>query len=212
MTLVLVDLDGTLLDRKGSEVSFALALLGRGILGPRQIVAYLGFYLRWTWRFGCAVAKKNKAYLSGLCYEDVARLGAQFAHQHLLPQVRPTLLGKLESHRRLGYHRVLLTGSPDFLARPLAEILGIEHVRATRCAQRDGCFTAEPPLIHPFGVEKLRVAQEVAKKLNADLSDCIAYADSWDDLPLLLSVSHPVAVVPNAVLQRLSRRRGWGVF
>jgi HAD superfamily hydrolase (TIGR01490 family) len=211
MTLVLIDLDGTLLTRKGSEVAFALHLLRRGMLGPRQIAAYLGFYLRWTWHYGITVTQKNKAYLCGLRQDEVEAMATEFARRRLRHLVRPALYERLQTHQLSGHTLVLLTGSLDCIARPLAELLGIGHVRATRCAMRNGRFTAAPPLIHPSGIEKLHIARTIATELNSSLSDCIAYADSQDDLPLLLSVGEPVAVNPDSVLLCMAIRKGWAI-
>ena len=38
------------------------------------------------------------------------------------------------------------------------------------------------------------------------------YSDSANDLPLLEAVGHPVAVDPDAVLERHARERGWPVL
>ena len=43
------------------------------------------------------------------------------------------------------------------------------------------------------------------------MSECVAYADSSSDLPLLEAVGHPVAVNPDAKLAATARKRGWHV-
>ena len=212
MTIVFIDLDGTLLTRKGSEVYFALYLLRHGILGPKQIASYFRFFLRWFPYFGGSVLKKNKAYLTGLVESDIIAIAERFAKGQLKHHIRVSLFKELESHRRRGDHLVLLTGSLDILATPLAEIFNIPEVYATRCQTREGRFTDRPPSSHPSGEEKRRIADQVAKNHRSRLSNCIAYADSMDDLPLLSAVSRPVSVDPGSGLRRIARSKNWEIL
>lgn len=43
----------------------------------------------------------------------------------------------------------------------------------------------------------------------ADFPEAWFYGDSINDLPLLLRVTHPVAVDPDINLERIARQRGW---
>ena len=208
-----VDVDGTLLaGRRSSEAGFMLHLLRRGCLGPRQGAAALGFLLRHLPAYGRHVGKKDKAYLTGLEVERVQALAAAYAERELAPRLRPALLARLALHRAAGTAVLLLTGTPDFLAEPLARRVGAEGCIATRCAARDGRFLARPPLRHPFGEEKLRLAEAWCRARGLDLARCAAYGDSRYDLPLLEAVGEPVAVAPDPVLAREARRRGWTVL
>jgi len=212
MTLVLIDLDGTLIVRRNSEVVFGLELLRRGVLDKGQIKAYLSFYVKWTHRFGFTVAKKNKAYLCGLDQKAVMVLAERYVYNRLQKLVRSQFIERIDAHRRACHEMVLLTGTLDCIAQPLAQFLGIAHVQATRCATSNGQFTAAPPLSHPYGKEKLRIAHSLAAYFNTSLSDCIAYADSNADLPLLRAVSHPVAVAPDRRLARVAKQNGWEII
>ena len=209
MSLVLVDLDGTLLPGASSERRFIARLLARRRLGPTQIVCALWFLLRHWPADGRWTFKKNKAYLAGLPVAEVAALAETFVRADIEPRLRGTLLRRLERHRRTGDVVALLSGAPDFIVAPLAERLEIAVWRATRCAQRDGRFLAEPPFRHPFAEEKLRFAREICAALNIGLADCTAYADSAHDLPLLRRVGRPVAVHPDRRLASVARRQGW---
>ena len=212
MTIAFIDLDGTLLNRKGSEMYFALYLLHRGVLNLKQIACYFRFFFRWFHYFGSSVTKKNKAYLTGLVESDIIAIAEEFASNHLKNYVDTNLFKRLETHRRQGHHLVLLTGSLDFLANPLAKCLNIQEVHATKCSVLNGLFTDSPPTIHPAGIEKRLIADQVAKKHKIFLSNCIAYADSIDDLPLLLSVSKPIAVNPDEELRRMALMKHWEIL
>ena len=45
-----------------------------------------------------------------------------------------------------------------------------------------------------------------------DATDCYAYSDSSNDLPLLTAVGTPVAVNPDPALERHARSEGWRVL
>jgi phosphoserine phosphatase len=44
------------------------------------------------------------------------------------------------------------------------------------------------------------------------LQDCIAYADTARDLPLLSRVRQPVAVTPDRTLRHIARERDWEIL
>jgi HAD superfamily hydrolase (TIGR01490 family) len=212
MALVLVDLDGTLLPGASSERRFIARLLALRRLGPAQIVCALSFLLRRWPAYGRWTIKKNKAYLAGLPVAEVAVLAEAFVRQDIEPRLCRKLLRRLDRHRRMGDAVALLSGAPDFIVAPLAERLDIAVWRATRCAQRDGRFLAEPPFRHPFAEAKLRYAREICAALEVGLGACTAYADSAHDLPLLRRVGRPIAVRPDRHLARVARRQGWEVL
>jgi hypothetical protein len=62
MTLAIFDIDGTLVEGS-TERRFWRYLLKRGHQGPRQVLAYLLFWLRYLPVYGRLTRKKNKAYL-----------------------------------------------------------------------------------------------------------------------------------------------------
>lgn len=207
MKLVLFDVDGTLIGGLSTELSFIVYLCRRGRLGPRQLWAWLAFMVRWLPRYGRAIGKKNKAYLVGLDTTEVAELARVFVSRVLPGKMCQETLDRLRAHRQAGDHVVLLTGAPDFLAAPLADMWGANDHRAARYASHRGRFVAAPPLVHPYGSEKLRIAQELCALHGTDLQQVVAYADHPTDVRLLEAVGQPVAV--GRVLRAIASRRGW---
>ena len=51
-----------------------------------------------------------------------------------------------------------------------------------------------------------------AAQEGIDLSESWAYSDSASDLPMLRAVGHPVAVNPDAELEKVARREGWEIL
>jgi phosphoserine phosphatase len=66
----------------------------------------------------------------------------------------------------------------------------------------------------PEKVTKLKEFLQAKEKagINFDLNDSYAYADDFNDLPLLSLVGHPVAVNPDPKLYKLAVKRGWEII
>ena len=212
MALVFFDLDGTLLKGLSAEKRFFLFLLRGGTLRLRQLTASLIFILRWSRPLGGAVWGKNKAYLTGLKLSKIQPLAAEFTARAVRLHLRPAVKRRLENHLAQGDTVILLTGTPDFIARPIAGQLGVTHIAATVCAARDGHFISAPPNIHPVGPLKYQIAARICRDFNTTLAECVAYADSSSDIDLLASVFRPVAVHPDSKLRQVARRRGWEII
>jgi HAD superfamily hydrolase (TIGR01490 family) len=209
MACVLVDVDGTLLGGPSTELRFLLYLLARRRVGWRQMRASAAFPIRWCSRFGKHVFKKNKAYLAGLRVPDVAADAEAFVAAVVRPRLRDEILDLIAAHVARGERVVLLTGTPDFIAEPLARLLGAHGVCATQCARQDGVYTAEPPLLQPFGETKVFLAREICREAGSPLAEAIAYADSIHDLPLMLQVGRAVASWPDAALRAIAEKGNW---
>ena len=209
--LVFVDLDGTLL-AGASEPRFIGHLLATRRIGPGACLRALSFALRHGARFGRHVWKKNKAYLAGFTTADLERWGRDFATERLIPSLRPQICARLASHRAAGDRIVLMTGTPDFLAAPIAASIGAASWIATTCAREGERYLAAPPPRHPFAAEKLALASEAASRLGVAIGDCVAYADTAADIDLLAAVGTPVAVNPDRGLARHARRHGWEII
>lgn len=212
MALVLFDLDGTLVDKPSVERRFIARLIKDGRLGLPQLGAALWFAASQAPRYGRHAWKKDKAYLTGLPVDAVEAWAAEFVQEHIARHVRPALRARLELHRRADDTLALLTGTPDFLARPIAALLGIEHCCAAVCASREGRFTRDPPPVHPFAEAKLELARALCNRLGFSLHQCVAYADSAHDLPLLREVGRPVAVYPERPLGLAAHQLGWEIL
>jgi HAD superfamily hydrolase (TIGR01490 family) len=208
MTLAIFDIDGTLVEGS-TERRFWRYLLKRGHQGPRQVVAYLWFWLRYLPAYGRHTSKKNKGYLYKLETARVQGLAAKFVAEEILPQLYGPAVQRLQSHLRRGDTVVLLSGTLEPIARALANALSVQHVRATVCRQRDGRYGAGPPAVHPFGAAKLELAKQFAAEIGANLSEASAYGDSQHDLDLLQAVADPVAVMPDQPLLETARGNRW---
>jgi HAD superfamily hydrolase (TIGR01490 family) len=211
MKLAIFDIDGTLVEGS-TERRFWRYLARHGRQGPRQVLAYCRFWLRFRAVYGAETTKKNKAYLAGLAVAEIESLAARFVTTEILPQLYAPAVARLQQHLRRGDAVVLISGTLEPIARALAATLGVEHVRATVCRQRDGIYLEDPPALHPFAAAKLALATKLAAHLGADLRQSSAYGDSRHDLALLEAVGNPVAVRPDGPLLATARGNRWDII
>jgi phosphoserine phosphatase len=81
-----------------------------------------------------------------------------------------------------------------------------------RSEVKDGVYTgrADGPFTYREG--KAEAIRALAATEGIDLAESYAYSDSESDLPMLRVVGHPVAVNPDAALQRIAREEGWRIM
>lgn len=212
MRLVIVDIDGTLVTGLSTEKRFYLHLLRTGNQGPRQVLAFLGFLIRWGMVYGRNTFKRNKAYLTGLKTEKIRHLAVAWAEAHLEGALFVPCVERIRRYQLEGDEVVLVSGTPDFVADAIAKKLGVDRAIGSRCVERRGRFRLRPPERHPFGHSKIEVAEELRAELGLGWNRVVALGDSIYDLPLLERVGHPIAVRPDERLAAVASSRGWEVI
>ncbi len=95
--------------------------------------------------------------------------------------------------------------------RPIADLLGAQHVVATRMEVVDGRYTGRIEF-YAYGQDKADAVRALAAEQGYDLAASYAYTDSETDLPLLEAVGHPAVVNPDRALRRIATERGWQVL
>ena len=115
-------------------------------------------------------------------------------------------------HRRQGHQPALISAATPYAVKPVAAALGLgDAYLATTLATSGGRFTGQLGEVC-YGPGKLAMAGRYAAQHGLDLSQSYFYSDSHEDLPLLETVGHPVAVNPNRKLARIAAARGWPVM
>lgn len=210
--LAIFDIDGTLVPGSSSEVRFVRYLWSKRVLGPRQLLAYAWFCLRYALRYRQHLMQKNKAYLSGLREDRVQALAVDFVQELLLPVLYAPALKRLQAHKAAGDTVVLLSGTPQFLADALTRALGATVGYGALCCMRNGVYCVAPPQRHPHGATKVEGAQALADAAGLALSDAVAYGDSLHDAHLFRLVAEAVAVQPDRGLYAVAAGEGWEVL
>ena len=148
--------------------------------------------------------------VKGIRVEDLVALNAEIVPK-LLAKVRPEAQALVDRHRHAGRATYIVSASPVELVEPLAKALGMTAGIGTVSAIADGVYTGD--LAGPFcyGPGKVEAIAELARWENYDLAQCYAYSDSASDLPMMEAVGHPVAVNPDAKLERIAHHNGWPI-
>ncbi|HAN35559.1 MAG TPA: HAD-IB family hydrolase, partial [Acidimicrobiaceae bacterium] len=105
---------------------------------------------------------------------------------------------------------VMATTTPYDLVKPLADLLGLDDVVATRYGlNADGTYdgTLDGPFVWSAG--KLSAVRDWAVAHGVDLAESFAYSDSVYDTPLLAAVGHPFVVNPDPRMKLMAAARRW---
>ncbi len=127
--------------------------------------------------------------------------------EHMMNKAFPAALRRVRRHRELGHRTILITGALDVLVAPIKPLF--DAVVAAQLDQRDGRYTGELTEAPCTGEARALAIREYCDVEGLALEQCVAYADSASDLPMLEVVGHPVAVNAEAKLAAIARKRGW---
>ena len=159
--------------------------------------------------------EKMRAYLSSLCrgwnVQQVQEIVAETLHELIDPLIYDEAASLIEEHHAAGRDVVIVSSSGAELVQPIGEMLGADHVIATRLEAREGCYTGEIEY-YAYGENKAAAIKDLAEAEGYDLERCYAYSDSVTDVPLLEAVGHPSAVNPDRGLRREALARHWPVL
>ncbi len=170
---------------------------------PRMLaldMADRGDFLRWFYR------RYEDADL-----ERLRRDSWELASNLLLAKSFPAGVRRVRLHRELGHRTLLITGALDFVIEPFRPLFDDVVCARMRPSARGGELSGELEEAPPTGEARALIMAQYAAAHGLSLSECVAYADSTSDLPMLEAAGFPVAVNPETKLAAIARKRGWHV-
>jgi HAD superfamily hydrolase (TIGR01490 family) len=215
MKVALFDLDHTLIPFD-SGLAWTRFLIERGVLEPAAETRYVGFglqYMAGTLDIH-AMHRANVEPLRRYPLETLHRWASAF-EQVIEPRIPKSMRALVERHRAAGDVCAIVTATTRLIATPVARLFDVEHLLATEAACAGGSLTGEIDGLPCYREHKLT---HVARWLETfghslqSLERSWFYSDSAGDLPLLLAVTDPVAVTPDARLLEKARALGWPVI
>jgi HAD superfamily hydrolase (TIGR01490 family) len=149
--------------------------------------------------------------MRGWSEPEFAERCRRWVEDEVLPLLLPSALRKIEHHRAEGHVLAILSSSPTYVTRPIAETLGIDEVLSTRFEVDGDKFTGR--LIGPacVGPGKVHWAEDMGTRRKVSLDESWFYTDSYTDLPMLERVGNRVIVNPDPRLRLHAKKRGWRV-
>ena len=217
MQLALFDLDHTLLSGD-SDYEWTQYLVSKGIVdrtthearnaefyeqykaGIMDIHEFLDFQLR-------PLADHTRA--------DLEAWHADFMETQIRPRLSQKARDLVKKHLDAGDICTMVTATNSFVTGPIARELGIPHLIATIPAQEDGCFTGKPRGLPSFREGKIARVDAWLESMGLwwnNFQRSWFYSDSHNDLPLLLRVTDPVVVDPDATLRAHAEKAGWPIL
>jgi len=218
MKLALFDLDGTLIPGD-SDHAFGEFMIAQGWVDADLHRRRNDDFYR-QYQAGCLdideyIAFTTHAWRHRPLAEQQAA-SARFMAEVMAPQLRPPAFELLQRHRDAGDLIAIVTATNEYVTRPIADALGIDHLLAVQL-ERDasGAATGRIRGVPSFREGKIARVHDWLASLGHRLGDfehSVFYSDSTNDLPLLEIVREPVATNPSPALEAIARERGWRIL
>jgi HAD superfamily hydrolase (TIGR01490 family) len=150
-------------------------------------------------------------FVAGWRVADMQRLAEEIYDELMAERIWSGTRALAQRHLDSGQRVWLVTAAPVELGLVIAARLGLTGAIGTVAEVADGIYTGAlvGDLMH--GPAKAEAITKLAAAEGLDLARCAAYSDSINDLPMLSTVGHPVAVNPDTALRREARRQGWEI-
>ncbi len=205
------DLDRTLLAGASGQV-FSKAMRTAGLVNrtiPGESLMFRLFNTVGETLPSMALARQAAVLSKGRSVAAV-QAAAAGAASTLADMVQPLAAPLFAEHRAAGRPVVQATTTPYDHVKPLADLLGLDDVIATRYGTNaDGTYdgTISGPFVWSAG--KLAAVREWASRHDVDLAHSYAYSDSVYDTPMLAAVGHPYVVNPDPRMVLMAAARRW---
>ncbi len=214
MALAIFDLDHTLIDGD-SDYLWGVYLTELGVVDRDHYERENERFYREYREGSLDIYEFLRFSLRPLRDNDLAALDSwreAFLRTRIDPIILPRAQALVEAHRRGGDTLLIITATNAFVTAPIAARFGVEHLIATDPARVDGRYTGEVAGIPSYREGKVLRLRDWLVERGADLQGSTFYSDSHNDIPLLETVEHPVAVDPDPALEAHARAQGWRII
>ena len=209
------DLDNTII-RGASAFHLARALRARGFFTTFDLIRFAVHQARYL-TFGedlnqiATVRDRALSIVAGRSVAEVAAIGEEVWDEVLSLRIFPGTHALLREHLSAGHQVWIVTASPVEVGELIARRLGATGALGTVAEHKDGLYTGNLVGAMMHGKAKARAIIALAEREGIDLSRSWAYSDSLNDVPILSTVGHAVAINPDRRLRIHARREGWPI-
>ncbi len=141
---------------------------------------------------------------------------SELHHEFMQSKINSIWLKKAEilinKHRKNNDFLLIITATNHFVTAPIAKKLGVDDIIATMPEQKNNRYTGKVSGTPCFQDGKVKRLSEWLQKNNYSLEGSHFYSDSINDLPLLLKVTHPIAVDPDEQLKKYADEHDWPII
>ena len=208
--LQIFDLDNTLL-AGDSDRNWGIFLAENNIVGPSYLDESEKFYKNY-YDGNLDIDGFLSFCLEPLVSNEMSDL-IKFREQFIEEKIKPiiTKSGKEVVNKAIadGKTVVIATATNDFVTRPIADLFNVSTLIATEFEIKDNSFTGNIVDVPCFRDGKLKKVEKWVQKNNFQLSEATFYSDSFNDLPLLEKVKHPIIVDGDDKLREIGNNNNW---
>lgn len=151
-------------------------------------------------------------FVTGHPVSEVAQLCDEIFDERIERKLYAGSLELANGHLRQGQRVWLVSAAPIEIAAIIAAKLGLTGALGTVSEVIDGTYSGRLVGAPLHGPAKAEAVRALAEREGLDLTQCAAYSDSANDIPMLSLVGHPIAVNPDARLRRHARALGWRIY
>lgn len=214
MTLAIFDLDNTLI-AGDSDHSWGEFLVNKQLVDAVEYRRQNDLFYQAYKDGSLDIHSYQRFALSPLARFTATEL-AELHQEFMTTCIEPLMLVKaqtlLQHHRDNGDYLLIITATNSFITHPIAKHLGVDDILATDPQVIDGCYTGEIIGTPCFQGGKVTRLNEWLAREGHSLDGSYFYSDSYNDLPLLEQVTHPVAVDPDERLRQTAETRNWPII
>lgn len=144
--------------------------------------------------------------------EELQALHNEFMHSKINEIWLPKAETLIQEHRQQDHYLLIITATNHFVTEPIASQLGVDDLLATMPEKIDNRYTGKVDGTPCFQEGKVTRLQHWLKEHELTLEGSYFYSDSFNDLPLLSIVTHPVAVDPDIKLKEHALKEKWPII
>ena len=214
MALAIFDLDNTLI-AGDSDHSWGEFLVDQHIV-DRHFYKKMNDKFYADYESGCldiyAYLEFSVKPLTKFSIRDLELLHQQF----MLEVIDPIKLEKakdlINQHRHAGDRLLVITSTNRFIVEPICQSFGINEVIATDLEIIDNKYSGNIIGIPTFKEGKVKRFNQWLMEQKESSDGSYFYSDSINDMPMLLEVTHPIAVDPDSELRKEAESRNWEII
>ena len=214
MALAIFDLDNTLL-AGDSDYLWGQYLVDKKIVDAHDYKRQNQRFYREYHRGSLDILEFLAFSLKPLADHDLQQLYAwrqDFVDTVIRPMITRATTDLVEKHRRHGDTLLVITATNRFVTEPIVACFGITDLLATEPERDHSGYTGRVAGTPCFREGKVIRLHQWLEKTGHPLRGATFYSDSHNDLPLLNTVAHPIAVDPDHKLRAHATTNGWPVI
>lgn len=212
--LTILDLDNTLL-RGDSDYLWGSFLIDKEVVDPVHHQAENDRFYR-EYEAGqmdiMAFLRFQLEPLKRIPMDRLFALREEYLRACIEPIITDQARELVEYHRKNNAELLIITATNSFITRPIANAFGIDYLIATEPEMIEGKYTGEVSGLPSYQEGKVTRLNEWLRDHDMTMENSWFYSDSYNDLPLLNIVEHPIAVDPDDRLRQHASAQGWTIL